>query len=164
MMKSLLSFVVFLVFILIAGCKNADKKKDASQGITGIENNTPQTAADSLMEEVMDGHNVAMSKYGKLSAMQKDAQRILDSINKLPAKAREAMMPLKTKLTGVVEDLKSAKAGMDKWMDEFNMDSSINNMVLRIKYLTEEKLKVSKVKESILNGLQKADSLLKAKF
>jgi transcriptional regulator NrdR family protein len=44
------------------------------------------------------------------------------------------------------------------------MDSAVSNIEQRIKYLTEEKLRVSKVKEAILNSLQKADSLLKAKF
>jgi hypothetical protein len=161
-MKRIVNVSIWLAFIFFAACKNADKKKDAGKGVIGKE--TPQTAADSLMEAVMDGHNAAMSKYGKLSAMQNEAQRLLDSIAKLPAKTRDAMTPLKTKLTGVVEDLESSKAAMDKWMDEYNMDSAVNNMEQRIRYLSEEKLKVSKVKESILNALKKADSLLKSKF
>jgi len=149
--------IIFMAFGFLAACNNTDKKTN-----TGKE--TAKTLADSLENEVMDGHNVGMAKYGKLTAMQNEAQRLLDSIANLPAKAREAMMPLKTKLDGLVEDLRSAKAGMDKWMDEYNMDSAVNNIELRIKYLTEEKIKVSKVKESILNSLQKADSVLRAKF
>jgi len=53
---------------------------------------------------------------------------------------------------------------MENWMDEFNMDSAVNNVEQRIKYLSEEKLKVSNVKENILTSLQKADSLIKQKF
>jgi len=34
----------------------------------------------------------------------------------------------------------------------------------RVRYLSSEKLKVGKVKEAILNSLQKADSLIKEKF
>jgi Fe2+ or Zn2+ uptake regulation protein len=49
-------------------------------------------------------------------------------------------------------------------MDEFNVDSAIDNAKERIKYLEEEKLKVTKVKEAILSSLQKADSLLKVKI
>lgn len=45
-----------------------------------------------------------------------------------------------------------------------NMDSALNNAEQRIKYLTDEKLKVGKVKEAILGSLQKADSLLKEKL
>lgn len=149
--------IIFLAFGFLAACNNTDKKTD-----TG--NKDSKTLADSLENEVMDGHNAAMAKYGKLTAMQNEAQRLLDSIAKLPAKAREAMTPLKTKLDVLVEDLGSAKSGMDKWMEEYNMDSAVNNLEQRIKYLTSEKIKVSKVKESILNSLQKADSLLRAKF
>ena len=149
--------IIFLAFGFLAACNNTDKKSN-----TG--NKVSKTLADSLENEVMDGHNMGMAKYGKLTAMQNKAQRLLDSIAKLPAKAREAMNPLKTKLDGLVEDLRSAKSSMDKWMEEYNMDSAVNNIEQRIKYLSAEKIKVSKVKESILNSLQKADSVLKAKF
>jgi hypothetical protein len=144
----------------MVACNN-DKKTNDHKGHTGEE---PKTRADSLMADVMDGHDVGMAKYGKLKTMQAETLRLLDSIAKLPAKARQAAAPLKTKLDGLLADLQSAKDGMDKWMSEFNMDSALDNMEQRIKYLAEEKLKVSKVKESILTGLQKADSLLKAKL
>ena len=149
-----------LAIVLLAfscACNNTDKK-------TNDGNKEFQVLADSLEHEVMDGHNVGMAKYGKLTAMQNEAERLLDSIAKLPAKAREAMTPLKIKLDGLVEQLRSAKSGMDKWMDEYNMDSAVNNIEQRIKYLTSEKIKVSNIKEAILNSLQKADSVLKARF
>ncbi len=149
--------IILLTFSFVTACNNTDKKAN-----TG--NTDPKAIADSLEHAVMDGHNAGMAKYGKLTAMQNEAQRLLDSIAKLPAKAREAMIPLKTKLDGLLEDLRSAKSGMDKWMDEYNMDSAVNNIEQRIKYLTTEKIKVSKIKESILNSLQKADSVLKARF
>ena len=96
--------------------------------------------------------------------MQSQVQHIIDSIKQLPAKTKKALAPYKIKLDQVLEDLKTAKTGMEKWMDEFNMDSAVNNVEQRIKYLTEEKFKVSKVKENILTSLQKADSLVKGKF
>jgi hypothetical protein len=49
-------------------------------------------------------------------------------------------------------------------MDEFNVDSAIDNAKERVRYLEDEKLKVNKVKDAILNSLQKADSLLKVKI
>ena len=156
-MNKFLLAILFLVFISITACDNKDKKANGVKEVS-------KTLVDSLENEVMDGHNVGMAKYGKLTAMQNEAQRLLDSIAKLPAKAREAIIPLKTKLDGLMEDLRSAKSDMDKWMDEYNMDSAVNNIEQRIKYLTEEKLKVSKVKEAILNSLQKADSILKARL
>jgi DNA repair ATPase RecN len=146
-----------LLFIACMACNDGGKKKE-----TGTKG--PKTQADSLMEDVMDGHDVGMSKYGKLEGSLKKVQQTLDSIATLPAKARQAAAPLKAQLESVASDLNYAITAMDKWMQEFNMDSAINNMEERIRYLTDEKMKVGKVKEAILNSLQKADSVLKARF
>ncbi len=61
-------------------------------------------------------------------------------------------------------DLRNAIFAMDKWMAEFNMDSAKEDMEKRVQYLLDEKMKVGKVKDAILNSLNKADSLLKATF
>ena len=145
-------------FVIISACNNSN---DKNTGVSGNKTESPQTSADSLMKDVMDGHDVGMGKMGKLNTMQNQVQRIIDSIAKLPDKTKKALTPYKADMDKVLEDLKSAKAGMEKWMDEFNMDSALNNMEQRIKYLRDEKWKVSEVKESILKSLQKADSLLK---
>ena len=89
---------------------------------------------------------------------------MLDSIDKLPAKAKQAAAPLRTKLDSLQKDLSYAEFAMNKWMEEFNMDSAVNNVKERIDYLGSEKMKVSKVKEAILGSLQKADSILKEKL
>ena len=112
----------------------------------------------------MEGHDIGMAKMGKLTRAEQAARRMLDSIEKLPAKAKQAAAPLKLKLDSLQKDLSYAEFAMNKWMEEFNIDSAENDMKKRIEYLKSEKLKVSKVKESILSGLQKADSLLKDKF
>ena len=96
--------------------------------------------------------------------MQAQLERIVDSIEKLPAKAKQALLPYRDKVNKVIDELKSAGEGMNKWMNEYNMDSALNNANERMKYLDEEKRKVSSIKENILNGIQKADSLIKAKF
>jgi hypothetical protein len=147
---------IFLLVVLVA-CKNADKKHEGHS-------EEPKTQADSLMADVMDGHDVGMAKYGKLTAMEKKVKATLDSISKLPAKAREALAPYKAQLDSTAKDLSYAIFAMDKWMEEFDMDSAKNDMKQRIQYLLDEKMKVGKVKEAILNSLSKADSVLKAKF
>src|SRR6266566_3608693 len=160
-MKRTTIFFSLFVFVIMNACNNPENKN------TGALNNkkqSSQTTADSLMEDVMNGHNIGMSKMGKLSAMQNQVQHIIDSIEQLPAKTKKALVPYKTKLDQALENLKSAKANMEKWMDEFNMDSPVNNMEQRINYLRDEKWKVSKVKENILASLQKADSLIRQKF
>ena len=137
MKKNILSFIIVIIAI---ACNNADKKQEGSSDHT---TKAPKTQADSLMNDVMDGH---------------------DSIAKLPVKAKYAAAPLKAKLDSLVADLSYAEKAMNKWMDEFNMDSAVNNIDKRIQYLAEEKLKIGKVKIAILRSLQKADSLLKAKL
>jgi len=155
-MKKKVIPILSLFFIFFISCNNvsSDSKPES----------TPKTATDSLMYDVMEGHNVAMGKMGKLRSMEKEVQNVIDSISKLPAKTKTALAPYKVKLDASLEELKSAQTGMDKWMDEFNMDSAINNMEERINYLANEKLKVTTVKESILTSLQKADSLIKEKI
>jgi hypothetical protein len=160
-MKKTIALFFILVFIIVSACNNPNDKNGVA---TGNEKRSSQTPADSLMEDVMNGHDVGMSKMGKLSSMQNRVQNVIDSIEKLPGKTKTALAPYKTKLVQTLQNLKSAKAGMEKWMDEFNMDSAVNNMEQRIKYLRDEKWKVSEVKENILTSLQKADSLVKQKF
>jgi len=159
-MKRLCFLFSVLTFIIIAACKNSNNKISDNSKKTEVK----LVPADSLMTGIMDNHDMGMAKMGKLSAMQNQVQHIIDSIKQLPAKTKKALAPYKIKLDQVLEDLKTAKTGMEKWMDEFNMDSAVNNVEQRIKYLTEEKFKVSKVKENILTSLQKADSLVKGKF
>jgi hypothetical protein len=160
MKKNIIAGIVASISILIA-CNNADKQHEGHQGHT---TGTPQTKEDSLYTDVMDGHNVGMAKMSKIRALQAEVKKVLDSIASLPARAQQAAAPFKTKLDSLTTDLSYAEMAMDKWMSEFKMDSAKNNIEERIKYLTEEKLKVGKVKEAILGSLQKADSLLKAKF
>jgi hypothetical protein len=160
MKKIFIAALVSVIFSLVA-CNSSDKKHEDHSGHT---TNTPKTQEDSLFADVMDGHNVGMAKMGKIRAMQAEVRKVLDSIATLPAKAKQAAAPLKDKLDGVAADLNYAEMAMDKWMTEFNMDSAKNNIEQRIKYLADEKLKVGKVKEAILSGLERADSILKAKF
>lgn len=149
---------LFLLITTIA-CNN-----DKASGTNNRKKETLKTPADSLMHEVMEGHDAVMPKMSKVRTAQKKAQQMIDSIAKLPAKAQSAVTALKTRLDSLVNELNYADFAMDKWMSEFNMDSAVSNMQERIKYLSEEKLKIGKVKESVLNSLAKADSLLKVKF
>ena len=147
-------FVLSFPLILIA-CKNTSENKPGAND---------SQKADSLYEEVMDGHNEGMAKMSKIETARQEANRLLDSIAKLPAKARAAAQPYKAKLDTLISQLNTADIAMDKWMKEMNWDSASNNIEKRINYLTEENQKVTRVKESILNSLQNADSVLRSKF
>lgn len=122
---------------------------------------TEKTLSDSLFDDVMDGHNVGMAKMPKLTEAKKKAQIIIDSIQKLPAKAKQAAAPYLTQLDSLKKQLDYAEYAMNRWMEEINIDSANNDVQKRVQYLTDEKEKVNKVKTAILASLQKADSLLR---
>ena len=157
-MKNLFFVISFIVAVIFISCNDSENKKN------GPAEAQPRTEAQILWKEVMDGHDIGMAKMGKLTRAEQASRRMIDSIEKLPAKAKQAAAPLKLKLDSLQKDLKNAELAMNKWMEEFNMDSAANDMKKRIEYLKSEKERVSKVKESILSGLQKADSLMKDKF
>ena len=153
-----------LLFVsLLTACNNTGKEDHSSQS-TGDKKGTIKSPVDSLFDEVKAGHDEVMPKMGKVRGAQARAKVMLDSLAKLPAKAQDAAVDLKKKLETLVNDLNYADFAMDKWMTEFNMDSAVNNLEMRLKYLESEKGKVTKVKEAILGGLAKADSLFKAKL
>ena len=161
-MKRILIPVAGLLMLVVTACNNTDKKKsevanDDNAGKTA-------TSADSLYKDVIKGHDEAMRGWMHLEGKKKEINQLLDSIAKLPAKAKSTAEQLRIKLTETNTELQSAYDEMDKWMNEINLDSAKDNLEQRIKYFTEEKLKVSKVKEAINNSLQKADSLLKARL
>ena len=154
-MKSLFAILFVLATTAMTACNNSADTK--SETVT-------KTKADSLLDEVDDGHAVAMGKMGRLNRTEQEVSRLIDSIGKLPAKARDASAPYKAKLESLLEELKTADVNMNQWMESFNMDSALNNTEERIKYLATEKIKVNNVKDAVLNSLQKADSVLKSKF
>ncbi len=160
-MKTVLLCLIIGGCISFTACKN--NNKDDHSGHHSSEQ--PQTEADSLEKEVIDGHDVAMVKVmGPLRNARKETKRLLDSIATLPAKAKTAAASAKEKLETLLNELDYAESAMDRWMGEINFDSAKNNIEQRIQYLTEEKFKVNKVKEAVENSLAKADSVLKAKL
>lgn len=155
-MKKINVFLAALSLALLIGCNNNSPEK------TG--NKIEKTEEDSLLDDVMDGHDAGMAKMGALIRAKEKATQALDSISKLPAKTQEALAPYKARLNGVIADLDDANAQMNKWMEEFEMDSAVNNAKERINYLISEKGKVTKMKNVVLGSLQKADSVLRARF
>lgn len=120
-----------------------------------------KTLSDSLLSDVLHGHDIGMAKMKKLVRLQQQTQHLIDSIGKLPAKAKEASKTYLRQLDSLGKDLQYAEFAMNKWMEEFKVDSANNDTETRVKYLGEEKDKVTKVKDAILSVIQKADSLLK---
>lgn len=150
MIKFILYSTIAIIFVACADNGSEERKDGYSK--------KPQTTEDSLFEEVMHGHDTAMAKMGKLGRYQKAVNEKLDSLREVGGnKLEEAEKSLKD--LGV--ELKEAEEGMNNWMDNFEIDSAMNNIERRIEYLKSEKIRVDDVKEKIFRTLEKADSLLK---
>ena len=143
--------IIFLLIncTLIYSCNNSGKTDPV------------RAQADSLQKQVIDEHDVAMPKAMKIPKLKKEIQQQIDSINKLPTAEQEAAASYKDKLEILSNDLTLAHEEMQQWMNAFNLDSFSNDPAKRVQYLTDEKKKVTRVKEEVLQSLQKADSVIK---
>lgn len=148
--------LILFAAIVVGGCNSSEEPK------TG--NRVERTEADSLFDEVNAGHIIGMGKMDDLNAAKQRANALLDSIGKLPAKAKVASAPYMAKLNALVNDLTSSEGKMQTWMKEFSLKKATEESKERIEYLKDEKLRVDDVKESILSSLSKADSVLRSKF
>jgi hypothetical protein len=142
------------ISILVFACNDAENSHNAREAAAA----TPKSPGDSLYEVVDKLHIEGMAKTGKLRSALEQVQKKLDSLVKLPSKKVDK--EYRQSLIDLQEDLSYADYAMFTWMNEFK-DSIKDNTELRIKYLQSEKEKVTKVRDNILNGLQRADSLLK---
>ena len=141
-MKNIL-FIVSLILVIACGNENEEVSANTAQ----------QESPDSLFQQVMEEHNVAMAKVKKVRGYRAQADKKIDSLKKVK-KPTEAL----TTLSG---ELKSADENMDRWMTEFSLDSAQEGASeKRISYLNAEKVKVTKVKEEILSVIAKADTML----
>ncbi len=149
-MKYFLLIPVFVLFF--AACNNQAAQQEEKKSL-----------ADSLFDEVMAGHDVAMPKMMKLERLQNQTKAAIDSINKLPSAKQKMLANYKTELDSTLKALDYADFAMNQWMGEFKYDSLKNNEPERAKYLQSELEKVNKMKDAVLNGINKADSLFSKK-
>ena len=152
---SMIRILVLVFVVAIAACNNAANNASTTK---------VKTETDSLMDEVMEGHNVAMAKISKLHQTRTQIQHIVDSISTLATDAQKNSAHYKMLLDSAVNRLTRADEAMEKWMSEFNMDSASNDAEKRIKYLESEKVKISTIKDEIILSLQSADSLMMKKY
>jgi hypothetical protein len=147
---------LFTLFFLagLASCKNAPKQE---QERTDGFNPVLKTREDSLFHDVMEGHDMGMARMGKISRYLSQVQKALDSLNKLPASKVDTKY--QQFLIDLQKELNYADYGMNTWMEEFKVDSAKGEKEKRIQYLEAEKVKIQKVKESIIGSLKRADSL-----
>ncbi|MCF3110444.1 viral A-type inclusion protein [Niabella sp. CC-SYL272] len=148
----MLFFPLAMVVLMACGEGNRPSSAEAGEG--------PQTQADSLLQEVIDGHDVAMPKMKKLERLMNESKAAIDSIGKLSPEAQKQHAALKTKLEDALAALSNADKTMHEWMNGFKYDSLKDNEPERIKYLQDQKAKVDVMKNAVLNSISKADSVL----
>ena len=153
-MKKWISGTIFFLTILFIACNN--NKDHGSHN-----DKTPKTMEDSLLKDIDDGHIIGMSKMSKLHRTQQAVRKAIDSIAGLSPNAQENAADYVAKLNELIKELDYADFAMEKWMTEYYQDSLLDNKEKRLIYLQDEKMKVDKMKKAILDGLQKADSVLK---
>ena len=146
-------FMLIAIVSLALACNDAENHNAREAAAAA-----PKSTADSLYEVVDKLHIEGMAKTGKLRTALGQVQAKLDSLAKLPAKKIDKAY--QQSLTDLKEELTNADDYMFNWMKEFK-DSVKDNSERRIKYLQAEQVKVTKVRDDILTGLQRADSLLK---
>jgi hypothetical protein len=161
--------IVFLRILIVAltiatavalnSCGNDSQSSDRKNGYSA----DLKTHEDSLFHDVMAGHDAGMAKMGKLSGLIKTVKKQLDSIQQLPPAARAAASGCQSALSSVLTDLEHAQAGMNDWMEKFNLDSAKDNPDARVKYLESEKLTVNNVRDQMLSSIKTADSILSAR-
>jgi hypothetical protein len=156
LMKKISFLFLFIVILFAIACNNST---DAKEGDAIVRNR-----ADSLVDEIDDGHNVGMARMASLTRAQQEVKRLLDSIGKLPAKAKQQIAPYTARLSSLLDSLNEADSSMSKWMREYRWNEAFKSVEEKIKYLEPEKEKVERVKQSILNSIQSADSLLQREF
>ena len=161
-MKKVFSLFLLSSVIIMSGCNNSNNKRSSDQDTT--QPKSKEAIADSLYDDVMDGHNVGMARFVTLQKARAEANRLIDSLQKLPAQAKQAAAAYNSRLVSLVVDLQYAEDAMNKWMDNFNLDSAKNDIEKRIQYLADEKVRVNKVRDAILESLQSADTLIKSRF
>ena len=153
-------FPLLSLMIILVACNSGDKKSSTTDG----KETSAISPLDSIVKIIEEGHNIAMSKIGRMHNTEKRLQAVADSISKLPAKTQQALSGYVESIKTTISDLNYADMAMDKWMMEYDEDSAKANVEKHLQYLKEESSKIGTVRAHILNGLQKADSLLKSKL
>lgn len=141
-----------LFLLLLAACSETPKPADTPASGPKL-----VTREDSLVHEVLEGHDVGMARMMKISKYQKRITQELDSLLKVPAAKLDKQY--QQALVDLQEDLNYAEYSMNAWMSEFKLDSLKNEPAKRLGYLEKEKQKVLAVKEAILGSLSRGDSL-----
>lgn len=147
---------IFLILAVVSFVACGDGGNTAN-----VTDDGPKTQADSLLQEVIDGHDVAMPKMKKLERLAKESKAAIDSLAALPAAKQNDF--LRTRLQTIHTNLLDAEQKMHEWMKGFKYDSLKDNETARVQYLQDQKTSVTIMKDAVLGSIEKAEAVLGAK-
>ncbi|MCR6722209.1 MAG: hypothetical protein NVV59_18400 [Chitinophagaceae bacterium] len=152
-MKKLL--IPAAIVLTLAACNNADT--------AAKDDKAPKTPIEMLKKEIDDIHIIGMSKMGRLNTLQQHTQRFIDSLSNLPGKMNDATLSLRAQADSLLNELNYADYAMNTWMPEFysHTDTLLDKPDQLLEYLKSEKEKATKVTDAIVEGVKKAEALLK---
>ncbi len=136
------------LFLLLSACNG---------GSTADNSEPEKSLNDSLLQQVIDGHDVAMPKMMKMARLQKEAGAELDSLIKAGSAKNEARISL---LQITLKNLGEADKAMNDWMAGFRYDSLKDSPAEREAYLKAQLESVTIMKDLVLNSLAGADTVL----
>jgi hypothetical protein len=151
-MKYVKILAISFTILMATACNSNTSTNDEAAA------NPAKTPEDSLYNLVMDVHDEAMPKMGKLMGYQKTVQQQIDSLKALKATASAATIE---KLTQLQLQLADAEKQMNDWMGQFEPDPKLPTTEERAKYFAEQEVKAKKMKEFMFAALDSAAAILR---
>lgn len=139
--------LLLLIMVFIAGCTTKKNNGEHSH-------DEHDSANQALYDEVMKVHDEVMPKMN-------DIYKLKEQLKKEIANAPGLVEGKRKEIESAIRQLDSASEGMMVWMRNFNpLPDSLGEEKAR-KYLEEQKAKVNKVKEDMLQAIDEAKGLNK---
>ena len=101
-----------------------------------------------LEAEVIAIHDEVMPKMGDIHVAKKQLRKLM---------GEGTSDSLKTEILELISDLEKADEGMMDWMDKWDVPTEEPAMTA---YLEKEKIKITKVKEDMLNSIEAANAYI----
>lgn len=137
---------LFLLLLLGAACQsNLSQKETTSQEVDA----DSLSAQEALYGEVMEIHDAVMPRMSDIMSLNKKLKAVQETSNEDSEK-----------LTELATDLESASEGMMNWMRQFNPQIENMDPDEAMRYLNEEKKKITTVKVEMETAIEKADAFL----
>lgn len=141
--------LLVIVFVLAWGCGQKPQNHSAHDHITSDTTETEGNQA--LYDEVMKVHDEVMPKMNDIYKLKEELKNKISSTPEMVAEKKK-------EIEETISKLDSASEGMMIWMRNFNpLPDSLGEEQAR-EYLENEMQKVKKVKEDILDALEKANT------